>query len=155
MKKFLLSLTLMLATVAAWAEDGFYVVTTSGEQAGFIFSEQPVWTCEGDNLVITCMNNTVVYPMDDVDCIYFDEIGSSSPTGITEVKNAELIRFVKDGVELSGFAAYTTVTIYNLQGQLVGTYSTDGSDSLNISLADREQGIYIIKANKSTLKIKK
>ena len=84
MKKFLLSLTLMLATVAAWAEDGFYVVTTSGEQAGFIFSEQPVWTYEGDNLVITCMNNTVEYPMADVDCIYFDEIGSSSPTGIAE-----------------------------------------------------------------------
>ena len=145
----------MLATVAAWAEDGFYVVTTSGETAGFIFSEQPVWTCEGDNLVITCMNNTVVYPMDDVDCIYFDEIGSSSPTGITEVKNTELMRFVRDGVELTGFAAYTTVTIYNLQGQLVGTYRTDGSGSLNISLADREQGIYIIKANKSTLKIKK
>lgn len=155
MKKFLLSLTLMLATVAAWAEDGFYVVTTSGEQAGFIFSEQPVWTCEGDNLVITCMNNTVEYPMADVDCIYFDEIGSSSPTGITEVKNAELVRFVSDGVELTGFAANTPVTIYNLQGQLVGTYSTDGSGSLNISLADREQGIYIIHANKSTLKIKK
>ena len=87
--------------------------------------------------------------------IYFDEIGSSSPTGITEVKNTELMRFVKDGVELSGFAAYTTVTIYNLQGQQIGAYRTDGSGSLNISLADREQGIYIIKANKSTLKIKK
>ena len=155
MKKFLLSLTLMLATVAAWAEGGFYVVTTSGEQVGFIFSEQPEWTYEGDNLVITCMNNTVEYPMADVDCIYFDEIGSSSPTGITEVKNTELMRFVKDGVELSGFAAYTTVTIYNLQGQQIGAYRTDGSGSLNISLADREQGIYIIKANKSTLKIKK
>ena len=156
MKKFLLSLTLMLATMAAWAEDGFYVVTTSGEQAGFIFSEQPVWTYEGDNLVITCLNNTVEYPMADVDCLYFDEIGSTTPTtGITEVKNAELIRFVSNGVELSGFAANTTVTIYNLQGQQVGAYRTDGSGSLNISLADSEQGIYIIHANKSTIKIKK
>ena len=156
MKKFLLSLTLMLAMVAAWAEDGFYVVTISGEQAGFIFSEQPVWTYEGDNLVITCMNNTVEYPIADVDCIYFDEIGSTTPsTGVTEVRNTELVRFVRDGVELSGFAAFTTVTIYNLQGQLVGTYRTDETGSLNISLADREQCIYIIKANKSTLKIKK
>ena len=156
MKKFLLSLTLMLASVAAWAEAGFYVVTTSGEQAGFIFGDQPVWTFEGDNLVITCMNNTVEYPMADVDCIYFDEVDSTSPTtGITEVKNTELIRFVSDGVELSGFAANTMVTIYNLQGQQMGVYRTDLSGNLNISLANYEQGIYIIHANKSTIKIKK
>ena len=153
MKKFLLSLTLMLATVAAWAEDGFYVVTTSGERTCYLFEDKPVLTFEGDNLVITCLGDAVIYRMSDLDHMEFVE--DQPVTKLTEVKDIELVRFVGDGVELSGFAAYTTVTIYNLQGQLVGTYSTDESGSLNISLADREQGIYIIKANKSTLKIKK
>ena len=153
MKKFLLSLTLMLATVAAWAEDGFYVVTTSGERTCYLFEDKPVLTFEGDNLVITCLGDAVIYRMSDLDCMLFVE--DQPATKITEVKNAELVRFAGDGVELSGFAANTPVTIYNLQGQLVGTYRTDESGSLNISLADREQGIYIIKANKSTLKIKK
>ena len=153
MKKFLLSLTLMLATVAAWAEDGFYVVTTSGERTCYLFEDNPVLTFEGDNLVVTCLGDAVIYRMSDLDRMQFVE--EQPTTRITEVRNTELVRFVRDGVELSGFAANTTVTIYNLQGQLVGTHSTDGSGSLNISLADREQGIYIIKANKSTLKIKK
>ncbi len=153
MKKFLLSLTLMLAMVTVWAEDGFYVVTTSGDRTYYLFEDQPVLTYEGDNLVITCLGDAVIYPMSDLDRMQFVEDQPS--TKLTEIKNAELVRFAGDGVELSGFAAYTTVTIYNLQGQQIGAYSTDGSGSLNISLADREQGIYIIKANKSTLKIKK
>jgi hypothetical protein len=153
MKKFLLSLTLMLATVAAWAEGGFYVVTTSGDRTYYLFEDEPVLTFEGDNLVITCLGDAVIYPMSDLELMQFDE--DQHATKLTEIKNAELVRFAGDGVELSGFAAYTTVTIYNLQGQLVGTYRTDESGSLNISLADREQGFNIIKANKSTLKIKK
>ena len=153
MKKILLSLTLMLATLAAWAEAGFYVVTTTGVRTGFIFSEEPVWTFEGDILVIAGIETAVEYPMADVARIYCDDVATM--TGITEVDNTELIRCDGDGVELSGFAANTTVTIYNLQGQHVGTYRTDESGSLNISLADRGHGIYIIHANKSTLKIKK
>ena len=154
MKKFFLSLTLMLAMVTAWAEDGFYVVTTSGDMTCYLFVDEPVLTFEGDNLVITCLDDAVIYSMSDLDRMYFDEV-SDVPSGINEVQNTELVRFAGDGVELSGFAASTTVTIYNLQGQLMGTYSTDEWGSLNISLADREQGFYIIKANKSTLKIKK
>ena len=154
MKKFLLSLTLMLASMAAWAEAGFYVVTTSEEQVGYVFTEEPVWTVEGDNLVITSLKATVEYPMSDIARIYFDEV-SEVPSGITEVQNTELIRFVGDGVELTGFAANTIVTVCNLQGQLLGAYRTNESGSLSISLADREQGIYLIHANKSTIKIKK
>ena len=47
------------------------------------------------------------------------------------------------------------VTVCNLQGLQLGAYRTNESGSLNISLADREQGIYLIHANKSTIKIKK
>lgn len=153
MKKFVLSLTLMLVSVAAWAEAGFYVVTNDGDQTGFVFSNEPVWTFEGDNLVITGLETTVEYPMADVARIYFDDV--STTTGISEVKSNELIRFIGDGVELTGFAPNTMVTVCNLQGQQIGAYRIDESGSLNISLANREQGIYIIKANKSTIKIKK
>lgn len=153
MKKILLSLTLMLASVAAWAEAGFYVVTNNESQTGFVFSNEPVWTFEGNILVISGIEAIVEYPMDNVARIYFDDV--SSATGISEVKSNELIRFVGDGVELTGFAANTVVTVCNLQGQQIGAYRIDDSGSLYISLADREQGIYIIKANKSTIKIKK
>ena len=154
MKKLFLISILMLAAFAAWAEAGFYVVTTDGECKGFVFSDEPVWTYQGDNLVITGTKATVEYPMADVANIYFDDV-SFVPSGITEVKVSELIRVIPDGVELTGFAANTVVTIYNLQGQQLGDYRTSQSGSLNISLADREQGIYLIHANKSTIKIKK
>lgn len=153
MKKFLLSLTLMLASMAAWAEAGFCVVTNGGYTVGYVFTDEPVWTFEGENLVITTVEGSVEYPMSEVAQIVF---GDNAPvSGLTEVSVDELIRVNHGGVELAGFAANTVVSVYNLQGQQLGAYRTSQSGSLNISLADREQGIYLIHANKSTIKIKK
>ena len=154
MKKFILSLTLVFASLAAWAETGFYVEDCQGNRVGYVFTDEPSWTFQGDNLVITTIEYAVEYPMADVASIYFDDV-PVIPSGITEVKADELIRVIPDGVELTGFAANTVVTVCNLQGQLLGAYRTSPSGSLSISLADREQGIYLIHANKSTIKIKK
>ena len=152
MKKFILSLTLVFASLAAWAEAGFYVEDSQGVLVGYVFMDQPVWTFEGDNLVISTVGGSVQYPMSDVAKVFFGDV---TPTGLLELDVDEMIRVIPDGVELTGFAANTVVTIHNLQGQQLGVYRTSQSGSLNISLADREQGIYLIHANKSTIKIKK
>ena len=152
MKKFILSLTLVFASLAAWAEAGFYVEDSQGVLVGYVFMDQPVWTFEGDNLVISTVGGTVQYPMSDVAKVFFRDV---TPTGLLELDVDEMIRVIPDGVELTGFAANTVVTIHNLQGQQLGAYRTSQSGSLTISLADREQGIYLIHANKSTIKIKK
>ncbi len=152
MKKFILSLTLVFASLAAWAEAGFYVEDSQGVLVGYVFMDQPVWTFEGDNLVISTVGGTVQYPMSDVAKVFFGDV---TPTGLLELDVDEMIRVIPDGVELTGFAANTVVTIHNLQGQQLGAYRTSQSGSLTISLADREQGIYLIHANKSTIKIKK
>lgn len=153
MKKILLSLTLMLVSLAAWAEAGFCVVTNGGYTVGYVFTDEPVWTFEGENLVITTVEGSVEYPMSEVAQIVF---GDNAPvSGLTEVSVDELIRVNHDGVELAGFAANTVVSVYNLQGQQVATYRTGEAGSLNLSLDGLDQGIYIIKANKSTIKIKK
>ena len=152
MKKFILSLTLMVASLAAWAETGFYVVDYQGNCVGYAFLSEPSWTFEGDNLVITTVEGSVEYPMDGVAQIVFNDI---VPTGLKEFQVDEMIRFVNGGVELAGFAANTVVSVYNLQGQQVATYRTGEAGSLNLSLDGLDQGIYIIKANKSTIKIKK
>ena len=152
MKKFILSLTLVFASLAAWAEAGFYVEDSQGVLVGYVFMDQPVWTFEGDNLVISTVGGTVQYPMSNVAKVFFGDV---TPTGLLELDVDEMIRVIPDGVELTGFAANTLVTIHNLQGQQLGAYRTSQSGSLTISLADREQGIYLIHANKSTIKIKK
>ena len=152
MKKFILSLTLMVASLAAWAETGFYVVDYQGNRVGYAFLSEPSWTFQGDNLVITTVEGSVEYPMDGVAQIVFDDI---VPTGLNELNGDEFIRFVNGGVELAGFAANTVITVYNLQGQQMATYRTGDAGSLNLSLDGLDQGIYIIKANKSTIKIKK
>ena len=152
MKKFILSLTLVFASLAAWAEAGFYVEDSQGVLVGYVFMDQPVWTFEGDNLVISTVGGSVQYPMSDVAKVFFRDV---TPTGLLELDVDEMIRVIPDGVELTGFAANTVVTIHNLQGQQLGAYRTSQSGSLTISLADREQGIYLIHANKSTIKIKK
>ena len=152
MKKFILSLTLVFASLAAWAEAGFYVEDSQGVLVGYVFMDQPVWTFEGDNLVISTVGGSVQYPMSDVDKVFFGDV---TPTGLLELDVDEMIRVIPDGIELTGFAVNTVVTIHNLQGQQLGAYRTSQSGSLTISLADREQGIYLIHANKSTIKIKK
>lgn len=152
MKKLLLSLTILLAPLVAWAEAGFYVTTTSGNRVSFVFSEQPVWTYEGENLVVSTLDSSIEFPMSEVDLIYFDDAISTS---LTDVRSDEMIRIVHDGIELSGFAANTIVIVHNLQGRQMGSYHTDAAGSLNLNLDGFDQGIYIIQANKSTIKIKK
>ena len=153
MKKILLSLLLMLAaTASAWADEGVIVQTTDGEEVGYIFDNEPVFTYEGDNLVVTSADANATYPMDEVAKVYFGDIAN---TGVAEVANKQVVRFVQDGVELSGFAAGTAVSVYDLNGRLVSSLRTRADGTLNVSLAACEPGIYIIKADKSTLKIKK
>ena len=136
MKKILLSLTLMLVSLAAWAEAGFCVVTNGGYTVGYVFTDEPVWTFEGENLVITTVEGSVEYPMSEVAQIVF---GDNAPvSGLTEVSVDELIRVNHGGVELAGFAANTVVSVYNLQGQVVAT----GKD--NVGLSHLSRGIYVV-----------
>ena len=151
MRRVLLIFTLMLVSAVAWAEDGVVVETRGGVTVGYVFSETPVITYEGLDLVVTTSKTTAQYPIDDLARVYFDDV---SITAINEVASKQIIRVVNDVVEMTGFAAGTVVNVYDINGRQIVAHQTDANGALTLSLAGCNQGVLIIKAGKSTLKVK-
>ena len=97
--------------------------------------------------MVTSSDANATYPMDLIAKVFFGDI---TTTGIAEVANKQVVRFVNDGMELSGFAAGTAVSVYDLNVRHVSSLRTRADGTLNVSLAACEASIYIIKADKIT-----
>ena len=157
MKKiFSLFIVLVLATSSAWADDGLWVERQNGSKQGFLFADKPVITYTADNLVMTTAKATAEFPIADIKQITFaDDVVNA----IGQVRLADgteqLIRVTAEGAQLSGFAPNTAVTLYDAAGRTVAKYKTATDGTLSVNLSAQHKGIYVIKADKSTLKIQK
>ena len=154
MKKFFsLFIVLVLATASAWADDGLWVERQNGSKQGFLFADKPVITYTADNLVMTTVKATAEFPIKQI--TFADDVVNA----IGQVRLADgteqLIRVTAEGAQLSGFAPNTAVALYDAAGRTVAKYKTATDGTLSVNLSAQHKGIYVIKADKSTLKIQK
>ena len=152
---FLISFTLALSGVMA--EDGVCVEKTDGTKQVFLFSETPKITYSNDNLVMTTFNTSTTFPISEVSRFYFEE--SNMPSGVVGLMEDDeqqpLIRVTETVAEFYGFNANTPVNLFDKMGRLLARDKTANDGTLSISLSDFPKGIYIIKAEKITIKIQK
>ena len=155
MKKNIVTLLVALLATAsgARADDGVWVERLDGTKLGFLFVDEPKITCDADILVLKTSSATVEFPIAELKRLYFSDdivtgVGAAN-AGIT----SEIIRATRNGAELSGFAAGTPVTVYNLSGKSLRQLNVEQDGTLTVNLSTLPQGTYIIKAKKSTLKI--
>ena len=154
MKKKLLTVLMAMcaAAASAWAGNGVWVERLDDTKQGFLFTDKPVITYTAESLVMTTEKATAEFPFADVKRLSFD--GDITVVSVAEAKtDSRLISVTADGAELSGFEAGTAVLVYDVMGHLVATCKTAADGALSISLAGYPTGVYIIKAEKSTLKI--
>ena len=127
----------------------------SGDKTTYALPDEPVLTCQNGNLVVTSKGIVVEHPISDIEHADFQNV--EVVTAIEQATAATatdcLIQATLDGVRLEGFAPSTPVNVYTATGQSVKSARTDGHGQLSLSLGDLPRGIYIIKANKSTIKI--
>ena len=135
MKKRILSfLLLCMAAVGVSAESTASTLNInqkSGGTVSYAFSEKPVVTMSGNNVVITTTSTSVEYPISNLQDITF----TASTDGIVEVLTAPKA----DG----------PTYIYNTAGVLLKTIPA--GQTFNFECADK--GMYIIKNNNTTYKI--
>ncbi len=161
MKQRLLLLSLLLASVfnmrAAILDDtqnAIVVYQKDGKVAKFAFSEKPVVTYSGNDLVVTTSKTTVQYPVYILQKVAFD-VSDELANDIEEVKQQAQFRFEGGMLVISGGDPGTTVYIYDIKGVKAGQYVLDGEGCATLPIQHLGQQLYIVKTTRFTFKFRK
>ena len=151
-------LALFMAAPAVQADDGLWIEQKSGGRQGFTFEQQPVLSYDGDALVVKAGDVEASFPLENVARVYFADDVTPTTNAIEALPagtNGQLIRVGKAQADLYGYAPGTAVSVYDTAGRQLSTLKADAQGRATVTLTALPQGTYIIKANQSTLKIKK
>ena len=138
MKKIILSLLVVFATTAMWADTALFVHQKSGGQVEFACSEKPVVTYSDGYLVVTEQTASLSFPLSDVEKFTFGEV-DDQVTRITAPVD---------------MVAQPTF-IYTIGGILVRTYQPGDNNTTSASLEGLPAGTYVVKNGKTSYKIAK
>ncbi len=157
-KTVLLVLLLAVARMAAAQEmmtvDALVLHQKDATTVTYILPERPVLTYEGAELVVTASEVSARHALADIDKMDFAKV--DIPTAISRAtQDSRLIRATQDGVRLAGFAAGTMVQVYNAAGQLLRQARVGSNGQLDLPLTAEPQGVYVVRADKQVIKIKK
>lgn len=117
---------------SALAQSTLNVHQKSGGTVSYAFSEKPVVTYSGDNLVLKTAKVEVEYPLSNLEKLTFED---GAPDAI-------------DSVTMDAPSENVT-HIFNMGGVLVKSVDA----SLSLSTDDLKPGVYVVKNGKSTYKI--
>lgn len=124
---------------AQTVETCLVVWQNDGGTTKFAFSEAPVVKYEGETLVLTTTKTSVEYPLSQLKKFTFE----ADPTKVEELKVTSVVK--DDGI----------VSVYNMSGQLIKTYKSEGNQQITFATESLPVGMYIIKTNSQTFKILK
>ena len=88
-KRTLLFMLLALATMTVWAQNAIAIYQKDGKVARFAFSEKPVVTYSGADLVMTTTKTSVHYPLNMLKKLIFeDELTAAVNVEALEMKSS-------------------------------------------------------------------
>lgn len=132
MKKQLLLMLIAMGTATAFAQSTLNVHQKSGGAVSYAFSEKPVVTYSGDNLVLKTAKVEVEYPLGNLEKLTFGTAEADAINQVTTELPSERVTH-----------------IYDMGGALVKSVDV----SLPLSTDGLKPGVYVIKNGKSTYKI--
>ncbi len=138
MKNLFLTVLLLLAANASWAETALFVHQKGGGVVEFAFSEKPVVTYSEGHLIISVENASVSYPLSNMDKFTFGELDD------------DVTRIVAPAS-----AAPQPTFIYNIEGKLVRSYQPSDSRATSASVEGLPAGTYVIKNGNTSYKVLK
>ena len=150
-KKVILMLVVVSMTQYAVAVNGLWLEKHDGSRIGYVFDQDITISYNSTSVVMSTGSTKVEYPFDDVKRVYFDD----NVTKIVEipfVESQQLIHIVANGLDLKGFDAGTYVTISDLTGRTVIKRVINKEGLLHISWSNLPCGIYVVKADKTSIK---
>ena len=161
MKQIILLLSLLTASVismrSATPEDvqnAIAIYQKDGKVAKFSFTEKPVITYSGNELVLTTTKTTVQYPVALLQKIAVD-VSDELFTDVKEVQSEAQFCFQGGTLSISGGEPGSAVFIYDISGIEVGQYKLDSKGCATLSLQHLESKLYIVKTTRFTFKFRK
>lgn len=149
----LMALCALLPTQAEEGQ-GILLTTQGGETIGVRFASQPKLKVTATELVLESAVLNASYPLSGLRLTlgHVKEI----ETAVEDLKAAD-VRFNLSAqqVQVEGLQAGTLVQVFSINGTKVASTQADAQGRATLDLGAQRQGIYVINAGKTTLKITK
>lgn len=115
--------SLFLSAASCFAQTTLNIHQKSGGIVGYAFSEKPVVTYEGSNLVLNTTKVKVVYPISDLEKLTFDngELAEIESVTMSDVKGKTFV-YTSNGVLLKELQPEEGTTHLLLEGLSNGVY---------------------------------
>ena len=126
----------------------------SGEKVVYELADAPVTTFSGSLLIIRSNKATATYERRQVQRYTYEDVVYS---GIDLQPGERRVEVNHEGDEVTfrGLPAGATASVYNVGGQVIDQVKATDGQPLTISLRNRPNGVYIVKAGTETIKILK
>ena len=130
-----------------------------GGSIAYPLSQYPIILANKNNTIIKTQKEELEYNTSDIHKYTLSKVEPivgefNDITPIKELQeNKPDIRMESNSIVLSQCVADMPVSLYSINGQLVGTYKTDSNGYLAIPMNNLSKGIYIIKSKSITYKI--
>lgn len=135
MKKILISIPIILFSIAGFAQNTLNIHQKDGEKFCCGFLDKPIITYEGNTLKVSTKNVSIEFPLTELDKLSFED-------GLADIKLQNIERESSD------------ILIYNEKGILLKKIHNDSGIS-ETNILEFPKGIFIIKKGNTTFKVLK
>ena len=135
MKKILISIPIILFSIAGFAQNTLNIHQKDGEKFCCGFLDKPIITYEGNTLKVYTKNVYIEFPLTELDKLSFED-------GLADIKLQNIERESSD------------ILIFNEKGVLLKRIHND-SGILENKISEFPKGIFIIKKGNTTFKVLK
>jgi hypothetical protein len=126
----------------------------SGDKVVYELADVPVTTFSGSQLIIRTNKVTIPYERKNVLRYTYEDVVTK---GIELMPGERRVEMNRDGDEITfrGLVVGSTASIYAVNGTLVEQRKVTDKQPLTLSLKNRPNGVYIVKAGTETIKVMK
>ena len=150
MKRFLIIAILFIAAIPSFAQRIVLEKNDSGKQAVALQNFRRI-TFNGSTVNIAQNDGTIIgTEMSDIAKIYFDDYTRIGEVDFNDGK--DLISYISSDEIAVNCNAGEEIAIYNVSGSMV-QQKIQESDGGSISIANLPKGIYLLRANRQTVKL--
>ena len=150
MKRFLIIAILFIAAIPSFAQRIVLEKNDNGKQAVALQNFRRI-TFNGSTVNIAQNDGTIIgTEMSDIAKIYFDDYTRIGEVDFNEGK--DLISYISSDEIAVNCKAGEEIAIYNVSGSMV-QQKIQESDGGSISIANLPKGIYLLRANRQTVKL--
>ena len=135
------------------SEDPILVIwKADGTKVYYELNDMPETTFEGGKLVIRTQSATVEYPMPEILRYTYDGVGTKGVSKARGLHQA-LVKREQNSVTIVNLKEGSVVQLFNSEGMLIDTKTSNGEEPVVMSVANQPNGVYLVKYDSQTIKL--